>query len=521
MTAPLKNLWDDFTYKTHQVAGVHWLLARDADAHTPGGILADEMGLGKTIQMAGLLRNSARRPREETLLVAPVAVLEQWKTVLQRAKMTVLVPRRGTTSWDVEHRGAFLAARVSVIGYEAALRNPGIVTGFVWDRIIYDEAHRLASDNTYTALCRLIERRSTWMLTGTPIVNKMGDLMTLLEMIGVEKIPVGATGAEAMKGILKTYLLARTMDQLRVSMPDAPPVPEIHRVMLDFETEEEAEFYRGMSGMITRRWKALAVEGGAGAALERLRLFMRLRQLSLHPQIYIAGRKRALKGLYTRPDWATSSTKFEAIYRMLDSAATPDRWIIFCHFHDEMTMLAARLRQSPSVGRVQLYNGAMSPAQKHAVVEASKKPAAGHEVLLVQLQSGGVGLNLQHFNRIIFSGPWWTAALMEQAIARAVRIGQKEVVKVYHMALEEEAALNIDAYMTNAAESKGHLCREVLARANTAVRVEDLAAGATEGVPPQAAEAVVHVIDQTTGAAAAAAVVVVDSEDEEPGDPTA
>lgn len=519
MTAPLKNLWDGFAYKTHQVAGVHWLLQRDGDAATPGGILADEMGLGKTIQMAGLLRNSTRRPREETLLVAPVAVLEQWKAVLQRSKMTVLVPRRGAASWDVEHRGAFLAGRVSVIGYEAALRNPGIVTGFVWDRIIYDEAHRLASDNTYTALCRLIERRSTWMLTGTPIVNKMGDLMTLLEMIGVQKIPAGVTGGEAIKEILKTYLLARTMDQLRASMPDAPPVPEIHRVMLDFDTEEEAEFYRGMSGMITRRWKALEVEGGAGAALEKLRLFMRLRQLSLHPQIYIAGRKRALKGLYTRPDWTHSSTKFEAIYRMLDGSAA-QRWIVFCHFHDEMTMLAARLRESRSVGRVQLYHGGISPAQKHAVVEASKKPVAGHEVLLVQLQSGGVGLNLQHFNRIIFSGPWWTAALMEQAIARAVRIGQAEVVKVYHMALEEEVALNIDEYMTNRAESKGHLCREVLARANTAVRVEDLAAGATESAPVQGTEVAVRVIDQTTGAAAGV-VDVEDSDEDEPGDPTA
>jgi SNF2 family DNA or RNA helicase len=86
-------------------------------------------------------------------------------------------------------------------------------------------------------------------------------------------------------------------------------------------------------------------------------------------------------------------------------------------------------------------------------------------VLLIQLQSGGVGLNLQHFDRIIFSGPWWTSALMEQAIGRAVRIGQTEVVHVFHLVLKEEEALNIDQYMLNKADEKGSLCKEILSSA--------------------------------------------------------
>jgi SNF2 family DNA or RNA helicase len=118
------------------------------------------------------------------------------------------------------------------------------------------------------------------------------------------------------------------------------------------------------------------------------------------------------------------------------------------------------------VCKVQLYNGAMSAKEKEAALEETKV-GTETEVLLVQLQSGGTGLNLQHFDRIIFSGPWWTSALMEQAIGRAVRIGQTEVVRVYYLKLKEEVALNIDTYMFEKAAAKGALCRQVLGAANT------------------------------------------------------
>ena len=77
-------------------------------------------------------------------------------------------------------------------------------------------------------------------------------------------------------------------------------------------------------------------------------------------------------------------------------------------------------------------------------------------MMLLQLQAGGVGLNLQEYDRIIFVSPWWTSALMDQAIARAVRMGQTEIVKVYHLRLaaENEATINIDELVNAKAEEK-------------------------------------------------------------------
>lgn len=50
-----------------------------------GGILGDEMGLGKTIQtIATMCKNLSEDPAEKTnLIIAPVALLEQWKDEIE------------------------------------------------------------------------------------------------------------------------------------------------------------------------------------------------------------------------------------------------------------------------------------------------------------------------------------------------------------------------------------------------------------------------------------------------------
>jgi hypothetical protein len=136
-----------------------------------------------------------------------------------------------------------------------------------------------------------------------------------------------------------------------------------------------------------------------------------------------------------------------------------------------MQMLDDMLRAENTVELVQQYHGGLTAAQKEDVLERTTMPLmeGKQEVLLVQLQSGGTGLNLQHFDQIIFTGPWWTSALMQQAVGRAVRIGQKKVVTVYNLRLKEEGAINIDTYMFDKANSKGELCKKALLMANTSV----------------------------------------------------
>jgi SNF2 family DNA or RNA helicase len=464
-------LWTDFKYMQHQSVGIRWMLQKEAKG--TGGLLCDDMGLGKTIQLAALIKN--QMAKQSTLIVAPVAVLEQWKTVFKRATMSVWVPKKGAYFWEQESKANdVLAPNVYVIGYEAAQRNPSLLKG-KWNRVVYDEAHRLASNNTSTELALRFKEhtKNIWLLTGTPIVNRVRDIVTLFNVAGIDA--PHTSDLKLLQPIIQEYIMARSMDQLRNQISAAPPKPTFETLHLDFNTEEEREFYSGMTGILCKRWKALEADSDRDGAFARLRLFMRLRQLSLHPQVYIAARKAALKSLYTRADWNDSSTKFDKLQEIVCESTTSHKWIIFCHFRLEMDMLQEMFSNQTRVELVQQYNGGMSANEKTDVIERTHLPLMDgkQEVLLVQLQSGGTGINLQHFDRIIFTGPWWTKALMEQAVGRAVRIGQKNVVKVFNLSLKEEEALNIDKYMLDTANVKGELCREVLSNANSTISEEE------------------------------------------------
>jgi SNF2 family DNA or RNA helicase len=111
-----------------------------------------------------------------------------------------------------------------------------------------------------------------------------------------------------------------------------------------------------------------------------------------------------------------------------------------------------------------LYCGVMNQEERRATLAKSKETTET-TVLLIQLQAGGVGLNLQEYDRILFVSPWWTSALMDQAVARAVRMGQTKVVKIFHLHLqaEKDGTVNIDALVDSKAEEKRQMLQKLFA----------------------------------------------------------
>lgn len=451
----LTSLWKGFHYEPHQVAGIDWMLRRERSGRY-GGMLCDEMGLGKTIQVIGLLRNS---PLKFNLIVLPLPVMEQWRETATKARVNCWVYEKG--DWKGPKTLYAGMPRLYIINYEAATRHASVLGVQQWDRIFCDEAHRLASEGAAWSKIYEVKAHYKWMLTATPIVNGVSDIRALFKLFN----------EEFNERNIGECVLARSMEEMRAKLPHLPKKAEQSTHTLEFETDEEADFYRGIQGMLVKRWRALDADGGA-TALDRLRLIIRLRQISLHPQVYIESRKRQQGGKYSREDWLDASTKFNYLLDLIEKEETPRRWIVFCHFRDEMELLGEFLKASSSISHIWKYNGQTKKSERKQVLKDTHTPLNGKsQVLLVQLQAGGVGLNLQHFSRIAFTGPWWTAALMEQAIGRAVRIGQKEQVVVHHLLLKEETGMNIDKMMREKAEAKGALCQKILAQANRTIHL--------------------------------------------------
>ena len=454
----MRPLWPGFEYKSHQVTGVEWMLNRE-DQLESGGLLCDEMGLGKTMEVLGTIKNS---PKKQTLLLGPKAVVSQWVKAATASDFNVMQVENG--GWKLTGRPKLQSPWFYVTNYEkinSSLFNKP------WDRIVLDEAHRIRNANSvlFKAVADM-KRKTLWAVTATPIVNSVKDMNNLFSLVGFNKSRLNDP-VERLN-VVAEACLHRSMEEMRSTLKELPAAPIIIKEALDFATEEEGNFYRSIQGKIAARWKHIEHDN----TKEMFVLLMRLRQLSLHPQVYIgAMKKKSILGGYQRPDWDEPSTKFIVLKEKIEAAPLPAKWIVFCQFHDEMEILQAYLESSPAVYKVSQYHGGLNDSQKDEVIEGSKQPLptegeAVHEILLLQLQSGGVGLNLQHFTKVIFMSPWWTSALMDQAVGRAVRIGQLETVEVTLLVLKEEETMNIDEKMLNKADEKRGMLQQVFLHAS-------------------------------------------------------
>jgi len=452
----MQRLWPEWVYKPYQEVAIKWMLHKELEG---GGLMCDDMGLGKTTSTLGLMLNSSHR---HTLLICPKAVIGQWRDMASKAGFNVVEPEG--TEWKKPVPFHSKKPWLYIINYHALLYRPLLFTR-TWGRVCIDEAHEIAktSGAMYKAI-KKIHRSVTWCITATPStndksMNSLKEIRALFTLVGHD--PVKMLDRPYLENLIETSLLHRSMEEMRPLIKELPPLPSIKREVIPFDSKEEEEFYTGIQGRLVARWKALERDNVVG----QFQLIMKLRQLAIHPQIYISAKKRESVH-YVRENWTGTSTKFQRLRDTMEAVTEPTRWLVFCQFRDEMALLEDFLSESLTVGRVQQYHGGVAMDVKDRIIASTKGPITAHEVLLVQLKSGGVGLNLQHFTKIAFISPWWTKAIMNQAVARAVRMGQKEVVDVYHFILSVEDSINIDDMMAGRADEKGRVLEEILSKAS-------------------------------------------------------
>ena len=488
-TQEVVPLWEGFEAFPHQVVGIEWMLEKERvgtqcpqrkgglpDKCVYGGFQCDEMGLGKTIEMLWTMKNN---PKPLTLLMAPLAMLDTWKEVSKKAGMRVYEAVKGVwcevesetesarqrdirTFFGGKKEAVEEKAGVYITNYEQLLFHPKLMRTTHWDRIVLDEAHKIRNgDGTLSLLARKLTGDIRWALTGTPLVNSRKDVVALLGFLGVPVSPLWKWEPR-LEGLLAKIMIHRTLEEVRAVVPGAPPVPIVENVILPFKTGKEEEFYRGIQGAIASKMKMY--ERDLLTTQQKFLLLIRLRQISVHPQVYINAKRRE-DAEYGNEDWSGDATKVSALKEILEADTAVEgtesdhRYLVFCQFLDEMELVKEALESEARPYSVEMYHGGLSQKERREVLERAKKTERC--VLLVQLQSGGVGLNLQEFDRCIFMSPWWTSAMINQAIARCVRMGQKKVVRVSFLKLKEEESLNIDTMIAEKAEEKAEMLQKI------------------------------------------------------------
>lgn len=443
-------------YLSHQEEGVRWMLGREdaGAAICRGGILADDMGLGKTFQTIGLIKNTVGgADGVRTLIVCPPALMAGWTEELRACGFFVSF-LKSVTKWlgDAE-KPAGAGPTVWLTTYPKADSyrkcRLGSLRGeakYFWDRIVLDEGHAIRNGKACSrwwaalAFAKYAERR--WILSATPVQNGVRDwenLCMFLHCRGVKRGNYMEVGAAIM--------LRRTMAELRGVIAELPPPPRFitHDLSIP-EGGQEERLFRALCDQLQS-----AVESKAMSALIKLELYMRIQQFLVHPQIYIEAMRNKFKGAYPRPDWTGSATKWSAAMEQLEiSVQDKVPTIVFCNFRTEMDKVAAAaLSMGAKVWSVR--GGMTTEAVGQAVNEARAAAEATGEkepvVFVCQIVSGGVGLNLQFCQRILFLSQHWNPAVVHQAVGRAVRIRQKAVVDVHMFRVVDDVMDNLDRRM--------------------------------------------------------------------------
>jgi len=453
---------DDFVYLSHQEAGVRWMLAREEPtaAVCRGGILGDDMGLGKTGQAIGLLKNSPFNLR--TLIICPPALMAGWTDELQACGFAVATLLQSSV-WSVPATAA-AGPTVWLTSYpKACLYKIALSTATEpFERIILDEGHviRNGKQTSRWLSCMAIAKRAVcrWILSATPVQNGPNDWRNLCWWLRVRCAP---SDVPRLGPIL---MLRRTMAELRSVIDSLPPLPRfIDHDLTISEGTPEGKLFRVLCDQMEN-----ALENKSMSALIKLELWMRIQQFLVHPQIYVeAMRSKFGRGAYCRPDWVSEAdgcggggaTKWTACVAELRRAIGEQiGTIVFCNFRAEMDKVASVAEGLGAA--VFAIRGGMDPdAVRLAVADAKAAcllPDSERRgvVVIVQIVSGGAGLNLQFCKRILFLSQHWNPAVVHQAVGRAVRIGQSVAVEVHFFRCVDDVLDNIDKRMMDIHISK-------------------------------------------------------------------
>lgn len=451
----------------YQTEGVNWMLIREHFNNKPnieanlsevsilkGGILADEVGLGKTLQTISVITQNKKM---NTLILCPKSLLNQWKAEFKKFAPYVKI------SSDDELLINEDSAKIHVhINSHSKLNSKNVdiennmFSRVEWDRIVIDEAHVIRNKRSKLhKACSNLRADIKWALSATPVMNKMTDFVHTLQWIGVPQ----DLCQNYTESVVEAFTKRRTKEDVS-EQNETLKLPECHieNVKLNFASDEEHNLYIHVYNEM--REKILAMAKTNNNTIKALELLLRVRQLCCHPASFLDGMKRKYKDKKYNYDDETS-TKLENIVEDIKLTPEDDKCLVFCHFIKEMDKYCDRLKEEGfDIARL---DGSMdNDKRQYYVNKFNKKNSC--KVMVIQVNTGGVGYNFQVANRVYITSPTWNPSLQHQVIGRAHRTGQnKEVfVKIYSISSGKENETYIEDYIIGLQNNKLKMISEVL-----------------------------------------------------------
>jgi SNF2 family DNA or RNA helicase len=515
-----------YAHKIHQEEGVKWCVQHEYKKQDHqdinGGIIADEMGCGKTVMMIGVVVCNFV-PR--TLIVVPLALLNQWSKSIYDLTGHIPLVYYGSSINRTSNRIKQGSSPIVLTTYGVLThkynRND-VLFETMWDRVIYDEAHHMRNITTKKYISgKAIKSKTKWLLTGTPIQNKMNDLYNLSSIVGIS----GASKLD--KDLLQKNILKRTKTSVGIQLPAL----NIHKQYIDWANDDEkllskilhsltkvnknehpklncsissdskssnelhAEYiesydyndyndsndsydneisYNSDEKELNHIDKECIIQYDTQEDLScklkhyvtkilgkyYLPYFLRCRQMCICPKLISKLQNNCHKSELNDPSIIENALKHmnkvkDVVNIIGKNYSNGNKKIIFCQYREEMDIMKSELRDA-NITDVATYDGRITRKQRINILESMPN------ILILQIQMGCEGLNLQYANEIYFMGPLWNPAVIDQAIGRCYRLGQTKETHVYQFLMKDieykdEIITSMDTYMSQTLQEKKDL----------------------------------------------------------------
>lgn len=414
-------------------------------------ILADEMGLGKTWQaLAYAIKNNLR-----TMVICPASLKPNWAreirklsggerpTVLQGAEPTQYdlikfitePPKYSIINYDI--LGRVTRVKKSHVD-EHGFGHEENQERFLWvelinmtkpDLVIVDEGHYIKNtDSNRSKAVRAIKCRKIIFLTGTPVLNRPGELWPMLTMISPEQFPAHETflnqytyDGRTAKNVQELQTLMRPIMIRRLKKDVVKELPPINRINEYHELSEKAlKLYRRIEQGLYTTMAEFDAQGKGGDAKEITNILAQIQRLKMVCAIDKVDQSAELaQELYDSTD--ANGYKKVIIFSQYKAVA----YAIWQRLADDGALCFV------SKGRED-FNTAGNEERDRMVQQFQTDPSIKY--LVVTEKTTKEGHNITAAGHVIFNDLFWTPAAHDQAEGRAYgRMSDSHSINSYYM----------------------------------------------------------------------------------------
>ncbi|URG17422.1 DNA helicase [Rhodococcus phage Mbo2] len=430
---------DSIKFYEHQTEGIRRM------AFLKNFLLADEMGLGKTVQSAAVYALDVFRDMGDTMcVVCPASLKGNWYDEMgkfTRIHREILDGTPKKRSEQIEEFRQRPGAKILIVNYEQVVGHLRELVRCNFHVSLYDEAHYLKNPKAKrTAACHQFMTTRRFLLTGSPLLNHVNELWSLLEMIEPgewgkyyqfcnrycvyggykDKQIVGVKNEKELTARLQNVMIRR----LKKDVLDLPPVQYVERPV-DLHPNQK-KYYDEVFGELK-----LTIAGQDTVEIQNaLTKFLRLKQ--------ICGTTASINPDAPDDDY---STKLDIATNDADQILGSGHKIVaftqFRSVQDSYRKRILNIKRANKKGKMEaayevfILNGDTPTDRRQEVVRQWANFNAKPAILICMYQVAGVGLNMTEASHMQRLDRLFVPELNAQAVARLDRIGQKNTVQVF------------------------------------------------------------------------------------------